>query len=61
MAKRLKKAIGPIEEGTKTKTLAEFDSSESHSDESDDGLSEGNNDTSHAKAPDDSSHCEGDE
>jgi hypothetical protein len=61
MAKRLKKATSPIEEGTKTKMLAEFDSSEINSNDSNDGLSEGNNDTSHAKAPDDSSYCKGDE
>jgi hypothetical protein len=64
MARRLKKATGPIEEGMKTKTLAEFDSSESssdESDESDDELSKGNNDTSHTKALNDSSYYEGDE
>jgi hypothetical protein len=37
--------------------LAEFDSSKNKSDESNDGLSEGNNDTSHAEAPDDSCYC----
>jgi hypothetical protein len=58
MARRLKKATGPIEEGMKTKTLAEFDSSESSSD---DELSKGNNDTSHTKALNDSSYYEGDE
>jgi hypothetical protein len=43
--KRLKKSIGPVEDGPKKKTLAEFDSSESQSDDGDDGLSEGNNET----------------
>jgi hypothetical protein len=57
MAKILKKATSPIEEGTKTRMLAEFDSSKNKSDESNDGLSEGNNDTSHAEAPDDSCYC----
>jgi hypothetical protein len=41
--------------------LAEFDSSKSESDDSDDGLSEGNNKTSHAKAPDDSFYSKRDE
>jgi hypothetical protein len=61
MAKRLKKSIGPIEEGTKTRMLVDVDSSKSESDDSDDGLSEGNKETSHAEAPDDSSYSEGDE
>jgi hypothetical protein len=60
MAKRLKNAIGPTEEGMKIRMLAEFDNSESESDDSNDGLSEGNNDTSHVEVPDDSSYCEGD-
>lgn len=48
-AKRLKKAIGPIMEAWKTKTLTKIDNSESGSDDGDDGLSRGNDDTSHAK------------
>jgi hypothetical protein len=54
MAKKLKKATGRIEEGTKTRTLVEFDNSESENDESNDGLSKGNSDTSHVEASDDS-------
>jgi hypothetical protein len=60
MAKRLKKSTGPIEEGTKTRMLVEFDNSESKSNESDDRISKGNYDTSHAEVLDDSSYCEGD-
>jgi hypothetical protein len=59
--KRLKKSIGPIQDGPKKRMLAEFDSSESQSDDGDDGLSEGNNETNHAEALDNSSYSEGDE
>jgi hypothetical protein len=59
--KRLKKSIGPIEDGPKKRTLAEFDSSKSQSDDGDDGLFEGNNEASHAEASDDSSYSKGDE
>ena len=48
-AKRLKKAIGPIMEAWKTKMLTKIDNSESNSDDGGDGLSRGNNDTSHVK------------
>jgi hypothetical protein len=61
MPKRLKKSNGPIQDGPKKKTLAEFDNSESQSNDGDDGLSEGNNETSHAKAPDDSSYSKREE
>jgi hypothetical protein len=57
MAKRLKKSSSP----TKTRSLVEFDSSKSKSDESNDRLIEGNNNTSHAKAMNDSSYSEGNE
>jgi hypothetical protein len=60
-AKRLKKVVGPIVEARKTKTLEKIDGSESDSDDSNAGLSRGNNKTSLAKAPDDSSYFEGDE
>jgi hypothetical protein len=56
--KRLKKVVGPIVEARKIKRLVEIDSSESNSDDIDAGLSEGNNNTNHAEAPDDSSYFE---
>jgi hypothetical protein len=59
--KRLKKVVGPTKEARKTKMLAEIDSFKNDSDDSNDGLSEVNNDTSHAKVPDDSSYFEEDE
>ena len=59
--KRLKKVVGPIVEAKKTKTLKKIDGSKSDSNDSNAGLSRGNNKTSHAKALDDSSYFEGDE
>jgi hypothetical protein len=57
----LKKAIGPTREARKTKTLAEIDSFESDNNDSDGRLFGGNNDISHAKAPDDSNYSKGNE
>jgi hypothetical protein len=45
---------------SKTKMLAEINDFESGSDDKNDGLSRGNSDTSHAKAPDDSNYSERD-
>ena len=60
-AKRIRMAIGPIEEATKTMALAEIDGCESNCDDSDAKLSRGNNDNNFAEAPSDSAYCEGDE
>jgi hypothetical protein len=57
--KRLKKADGPTREARKTKMLSEINGSESN--DIDAGLSGGKNDTSHAKAPDDSNYSKEDE
>jgi hypothetical protein len=50
-AMRLKKAVGPIVEARETKSLVKINDSESVSSDSDDKLSRGNNETSHAKVP----------
>lgn len=47
-------------EGRKTKMLVEIDGSESNSDINDDGLSRGNDNTSHVELLNDSTYSEGD-
>jgi hypothetical protein len=61
--KRIKSAIGPTQDKTKTKKLVELGYVGRDSDDSDDNdaeLSGENDDTSHAEAPSDSTYCEGD-
>jgi hypothetical protein len=58
--KRIKSAIGPTQDKTKTKKLVEFGCIGRDSDDSDAELSGKNDDTSHAKAPSDSTSREGD-
>jgi hypothetical protein len=59
--KQIKKTTGPIEDTTKTRALAEFGGYESDSNDSNAELSSGNDDTSHAEAPSDSTYYKGDE
>jgi hypothetical protein len=54
--KQIKSAIGPIQDKTKTKALAEFGCGGSDSNDSDAELSSKNDDTSHVKAPSDSTY-----
>jgi hypothetical protein len=58
--KRIKSATGPTQDKTKTKKLVELGCAGCDSDDSDAELSGENDDTSHAKAPNDSTYCEGD-
>jgi hypothetical protein len=58
--KRIKSAIRPTQDKTKTKGLAEFGCGGSNSDDSDDEFLGKNDDTNHAEAPSDSTDCEGD-
>jgi hypothetical protein len=58
--KRIKSAIGPTQDRTKTKKLVEFGCAGRDSNDSDAELSGKNDDTSHAEAPSDSTYCEGD-
>jgi hypothetical protein len=58
--KRIKSATGPTQDKTKTKKLVELGCAGRDSDDSDAELSGKNDDTNHAKAPSDSTYCEGD-
>jgi hypothetical protein len=58
--KQIKSDTGPTQDKTKTKKLVEFGCGGSDSDNSDAELSSENDDTNHAKAPSDSTYCEGD-
>jgi hypothetical protein len=58
--KRIKSATRPTQDKTKTKKLVEFGCAGCDSDDNDAELSSGNDDTSHAEAPSDSTYCEGD-
>jgi hypothetical protein len=58
--KRIKSAIGPTQDKTKTKKLVEFGCAGRDSDDNDAKLSGKNDDTSHAEAPSDSTYREGD-
>jgi hypothetical protein len=60
-AKRVRVATNPTEDATKTKTLAEIDGRESNRNDNDTKSLKGNDDTSYAEAPSDSTYCEGDE
>jgi hypothetical protein len=59
--KRLKKATGHTMDAREIKILIEIDSFESGSHDFDDGLSGGNDNTNHTKAPNDSNYFEGDD
>jgi hypothetical protein len=58
--KRIKSAIGPTQDITKTKKLVEFGYVGRDSDDSNAKLSGENDNTSHAEAPSDSTYCERD-
>jgi hypothetical protein len=58
--KRIKNATGPTQDKTKTKKLVEFGYVGCDSDDNNAELSGKNDDTSPAKAPSDSTYCEGD-
>jgi hypothetical protein len=58
--KRIKSAIGPTQNKTKTKKLVEFGCTGRDSDDIDAELLGKNDSTSHAEAPSDSTYCEGD-
>jgi hypothetical protein len=58
--KQIKSATGPTQDKTKTKKLVDFGCVGRDSDDSDDELSGENDNTSHVKAPSDSTYCEGD-
>jgi hypothetical protein len=58
--KRIKNAIGPTQDKTKTKKLVEFGCARRNSDGRDAELLGKNDDTSHAEVPSDSTYCEGD-
>jgi hypothetical protein len=57
----LKRAVGPIVEAMKIKTLAKIEGFESCNNDSDDGMFGCNNYHSHTKMPDDSNYFERDE
>jgi hypothetical protein len=58
--KRIKSATGPTQDKMKTKKLIEFGCARRDSDDNDAKLLGENDVTSHAKAPSDSTYCEGD-
>jgi hypothetical protein len=59
--KKFKKAFGLIGDARKTKMLAEIDGLKNDCDDSDAEFSRGTNNTSHAKAPSNSTYCKGDD
>ena len=60
-AKRVMMATNPTKDATKTKALAEIDGCESNCNDNDTKSLEGNDDTSYAKAPSDSTYCKRDD
>jgi hypothetical protein len=60
-AKRLKRSTRPWLEARKTKNLIEIEGSKSNSNDSDDGISRGNDDTSRADALDHSNYSKRDD
>jgi hypothetical protein len=60
-AKRIRVATDSFKDTTKTRALLEIDVRESDRDDNDTKSLGGNDDTSHAEVPSDSTYCEGDE